>query len=58
MTEEMNKLPNAAEAVNAGGAREGQRQPQAAMASASGGSNSTNDIDADLQARLENLRRE
>jgi hypothetical protein len=53
LTEDLNKLPVAADTSTA---REGQRQPQAAMASASG--TSSNDIDADLQSRLENLRRE
>jgi hypothetical protein len=56
LTEDLNKLPAATDALNAA-AKEGQRQPQAAMASASGGA-AANDIDADLQARLENLRRE
>ncbi|KAF7640361.1 hypothetical protein Mgra_00000181 [Meloidogyne graminicola] len=60
MSEDLNKLPTAADALNAA-TREGQRQtPQASMAAAAGGggNNSAGDVDADLQARLENLRRE
>lgn len=57
LTEEMNKLPAATDTLNGAVREGGQRQPQAAMASASSGT-VANDIDADLQARLENLRRE
>uniref|UniRef100_A0A915P6T0 Charged multivesicular body protein 2a n=1 Tax=Meloidogyne floridensis TaxID=298350 RepID=A0A915P6T0_9BILA len=60
MSEDLNKLPTAADALN-NAAREGQRQPQASMAvvaGGSGGNNNVGDVDADLQARLENLRRE
>ncbi|CAK5074886.1 unnamed protein product [Meloidogyne enterolobii] len=60
MSEDLNKLPTAADALN-NATREGQRQPQASMAvvaGGSGGNNNVGDVDADLQARLENLRRE
>ncbi|KAL7072496.1 hypothetical protein ACQ4LE_007946 [Meloidogyne hapla] len=60
MSEDLNKLPTAADALNNAN-REGQRQPQASMAAVAGGSggnNNVGDVDADLQARLENLRRE
>lgn len=48
MGEELNKLPASSEPLSAN--RDTNRQPQAAAV--------TSDIDADLQARLENLRRE
>nr|CAD2196706.1 unnamed protein product [Meloidogyne enterolobii] len=60
MSEDLNKLPTAADALN-NATRDGQRQPQASMAvvaGGSGGNNNVGDVDADLQARLENLRRE
>lgn len=36
----------------------GQKQPAAAAAAAGGGNGGLSDADADLQARLDNLRRE
>jgi len=48
LNEDLNKLPTAAEAI--GVTSKDQKQPQAAAL--------VSDIDADLQARLENLRRE
>uniref|UniRef100_A0A914I618 C3H1-type domain-containing protein n=1 Tax=Globodera rostochiensis TaxID=31243 RepID=A0A914I618_GLORO len=61
MTEEMGKLPNATDGLSVG-AQKDQRQPQAAAAvsgaSGGGAASTVSDIDADLQARLENLRRE
>jgi hypothetical protein len=47
LNEDLNKLPTAGEPV---ANKEAQKQPQATAVGS--------DIDADLQARLENLRRE
>ncbi|KAL3102309.1 hypothetical protein niasHS_003718 [Heterodera schachtii] len=57
LTEEMGKLPSATDGLNVAAQKDQQRQPQA---TAMGGeaSSAMSDIDADLQARLENLRRE
>lgn len=60
MTDELGKLPSANDPLKIG-KETGVRKPEAALAGGGAGigpAGANSDIDADLQARLENLRRE